>query len=35
MVTTKSYSEKCDNSGKNYPEIYVEVMKENPTKGIL
>lgn len=29
MVATTIYSEKCDNCGKNNPEIYVEIMKEN------
>lgn len=29
MVTTKSYSGKCDNCEKNHPEIYVEIMREN------
>mgnify|MGYP003577450541 CR=1 FL=1 len=28
MVTTTIDSGKCENCGKNQPEIYVEIMKE-------
>jgi DNA-directed RNA polymerase subunit M/transcription elongation factor TFIIS len=29
MVATTIYNKKCDNCGKNNPEIYVEIKKEN------
>jgi ssDNA-binding Zn-finger/Zn-ribbon topoisomerase 1 len=33
MVAKTSYNGKCDNCGKNHPEIYVEIMRDNNNNG--